>query len=338
MNEIQEDAKYLLNCIDLSVFDNKKVLVTGASGLIGTNLMAFFDTAIKSGKIRCQVTGISKSESTPKFLSNDSIRTLSLNLAFFPRFDELGEFDFVFHGATYGQPGKFIKDHRETLLLNSNVVLNLLERVKQDGKFIFMSSSEIYSGSKKIPHIESDIGNLTPEDQRSGYYFGKLFGETAVLKCSGEFYSKVIRISLCYGPGTKRDDQRVLNEFIRRGILEGRISLKDSGLARRVYCYSRDIIEMILNITCSGKEQIYNVGGNSKITIRELAHQVANNLGVDVIIPTNDSRGLKAPSAVEINTDRYFSEFNSPNFVKLETGIKRTIEWQKRNLYTKEEF
>lgn len=330
---IDSDTKYLASKIGAKGIEGMKILVTGASGLIGSNLMRFFDTVLKLNLAKIELVAISKTVNVNSVNWHKSIVFREIDLTKADEVSLLDRFDLIFHGATYGQPSKFLSNSRDTLLLNSEAVFNLMSKVSQGGTFVFFSTSEVYSGSTSVPHREEDIGNLTPESERSSYYFGKLFGETATLKCADGIKSKIVRISLCYGPGTRIDDGRVLNQLIRSAFLNNEISLLDKGNAMRTYCYSRDLIEMMLQVVFYGRESIYNIAGNSRTSILQLAENIGKILKVGVNLPRSDHGSITSPNDVQVSLERYAREFSLPDFIPLEEGLRRTIEWQRKNLY-----
>jgi len=213
------------------------------------------------------------------------------------------------------------------------VTIDLLEQLPPSGRFLFLSSSEIYSGSPRLPHREGDIGTTDPSHPRACYIEGKRCGEAIceAFRQQGR-NAKSARLALAYGPGTRPDDQRVLNSFIRRAVLEKRLVLQDRGAARRTYCYVTDVIEMLLLILLRGREAVYNVGGRSSVTILELAHAVGRELGVPVSVPPAEAEAVGAPNEVSLDLSRVENEFDRREYVSFEDGLHRTIEWQ-RHLY-----
>jgi nucleoside-diphosphate-sugar epimerase len=142
------------------------------------------------------------------------------------------------------------------------------------------------------------------------------------------------RLALAYGPGAREKDARVLNAFIERGLVEGRIRLMDEGRARRTYGYITDAAVMLWRIGLAGTEGIYNVGGKSRTTIAELAAAVGRLLDVPVTIPAGSRQLEGAPDDVGLDLGRFEAEFGRLAFLPLEEGLHRTIAWQKlyRNL------
>ena len=143
---------------------------------------------------------------------------------------------------------------------------------------------------------------------------------------------KIIRLSLAYGPGTKAGDHRVLNALIEKGLKEKEIKLLDRGEAIRTYCYITNVIEMIWNILLFGSQSIYNVGGNSQTTIRELAELIGQRLDKNVVLPETSEKISGSPKVVNISTKKYKDEFGDVCFISLDEGIVKTIDWQK-NIY-----
>jgi dTDP-glucose 4,6-dehydratase/UDP-glucuronate decarboxylase len=131
---------------------------------------------------------------------------------------------------------------------------------------------------------------------------------------------------LAYGPGFKLTDQRALNNFIFKAA-KGDIHLLDNGSALRNYCYVSDTIEMLWNILLFGKEEVYNVGGVYTNSIFEIAEKIARIFEVKVVIPNDTETLLGAPKTVKLDMSRIRNEFHKTEFVHIDEGLKRTVEW-----------
>ncbi|MEK7097218.1 MAG: NAD-dependent epimerase/dehydratase family protein, partial [Patescibacteria group bacterium] len=142
--------------------------------------------------------------------------------------------------------------------------------------------------------------------------------------------AKSARLSLAYGPGTKQGDLRVLNSFIQKAI-QGKIEMLDYGEAKRTYCYISDAIEIMWKILLFGKEPVYNVGGFSNITIADLARKIGKYLDIPVVFPKISSDKISgAPVDVSLDMSKVKNEFGKTEYVSLDEGLERTIEWQKK--------
>ncbi len=237
------------------------------------------------------------------------------------------EVDYIIHAAGYGQPLKFSLDKIKTIEINTRGTARLLSSLKSDGKFVFVSTSEVYSGAPS-PHKETDIGTTTPQHPRACYIEGKRCGE-AICMAYREmgFKVKIARLALAYGPGTKKGDARVINQFIEKALTKGEITMLDKGESRRTYCYVDDAAELIIDILFRGKKDVYNVGGFSEESIRELADTIGFMTKANVTLGEKTLEG--SPDSVKLDMTRTLEEFPR-SFTSMYTGLIRTIDYQKK--------
>ena len=284
----------------------RNILVIGAYGLIGSNICKRLEKDYPNAQI-------SK-------IKYDDI----------PPFEDT--YDAVIYAAGYGQPIKFSKDKLETIGIHSGEpLLAALRSLKKTGKFLYVSSSEIYSGGP-VPSWEHDIGNTTPQHPRACYIEGKRCGEAICMAFRELGYDvKIARVALAYGPGTKKGDTRVINHFIEQAITTERILMKDKGEATRTYCYIDDTVSLLLQILLDGSQPVYNVGGFSEFKIWQIADKIAKLTGAEVVPGADSLKG--APEEVKMSMHRTLMEFPH-EFVNMDEGLQRTINYQKQ-LYGK---
>ena len=327
---------------DLSYFEDKTILITGASGLIGSQLInilsstnySFVCDCIINSKLEKWLDAVTKNDKRFEYCEIDLASWKDYD--FSPR----NYYDVIIHFATYGQPN-IVFDKRnpqnqlKTIELNTTATIKLFKLLKPNGKFLFMSSSEVYQGLEGI-HKEEDIGTTTTTHSRSCYIEAKRCGEAVCnIYKEGGCNVKIVRLCLAYGAGVKRTDKRVLNKFIFEALTENKISLLDDGSAMRTYCYVTDVINMSLNILLHGKSFIYNVGGIERTTIKQIALNVGNVLKVPVVMPKdNDNKVTGASIETRLDISKYLKEFKKENgmhknFVPFNIGLKKTIEWCK---------
>ncbi len=330
---IDSDTAKVTRAVDLSPLDGSSLLITGASGLLGTYLLATLHHWMRESGRKVEVAAICRSSPPPlmtDIFKNRHIRFLQADLAEPAAAARLPVADHVIHAVGYAQPSKFLEDPVKTIRINTTATIEMLERLPFNGKFLFLSSSEVYSGSKSFPHREDDIGTTNPSHPRACYIEGKRSGETIcnAFRKQGRD-TKSARLALAYGPGTRADDQRVLSSFIRRALVDKRIALLDRGIATRTYCYISDVTEMLLSILLYGREPVYNVGGRSKTTILELVYAIGKEVGVPVEAPPDTGDATGAPQEVALDLSRVCDEFGKRDFVSLEEGLRQSIEWQR---------
>lgn len=330
MSIIIEESKEIVKKIDFTQLRNKKILVTGASGLIGVYLVSCLKQVSKTENIEIFVWVQNDIDSifTEIF---DGCTIIKSDITDYSNFLLLPEFDCIIHAAGYGQPDKFMFDKIKTISLNTTSTIELLKKLNKNGKFLFVSTSELYSGINEENINETQIGLTNTNHPRACYIEGKRCGESICNVYKEKGYDiKIIRLSLAYGPGTKKNDKRVLNSLIQKGLNEEKIKLLDNGDAIRTYCYITDVIEMFWNIFLFGKDVIYNVGGKSVTSIYDLSILIGKKLGKYVEIPNEINGQIGNPKIVNVSIEKYINEFKKNNFIELEEGLEKTINWQKK--------
>jgi nucleoside-diphosphate-sugar epimerase len=293
---------------DLTKLEGKTILIAGWTGFIGTALW-------------------------------NSLNEIKTNAVFLPSHADLEDrlifensADIVIHAAGYGQPNLFIPRPIETIDVNTDLTAWLFKALKPGGTFLFCSSSEIYSGLDKVAN-ENHVGVMSPWEPRAAYVYGKLAGETIVnayRKQGVRAFSA--RISSAYGPGTRKHDTKAMNQFIEAALTKKRIELQDSGRAIRTYCYIDDTVEMLWNIILNGTQAVYNVGGHSVASVADIAKKVGELTGAEVVIPTGAADRTGGPQTVRLDLSRVETEFGKTDYINLDEGLARTIEYQ-RGLY-----
>ena len=121
-----------------------------------------------------------------------------------------------------------------------------------------------------------------------------------------------------------------MSSFVDTAITEHRISLLDAGLAHRSYCYISDIGAMMWRILLMGKDVIYNVGGDYRTTIVELAKSIGGIMNVEVVVPQDNAESLLGASMeVSVSISKFKAEFGSLPQVNPELGLQRTVNWHR---------
>jgi len=331
---LEEDGRHSLRGIPTSRLAGKTVLITGASGLVGTHFLYGLLHCQRELRLRLKVVAVVQ-RGVPDHLKRleqqGCARFLTGNMTESSFLESLPQAHVIVHAATYGQPGLFMENALTTLRLNTTAIFALLERLSPEGQFLFLSSSEVYSGLTNPPYSEDQIGTTNTMHPRSCYIEAKRCGEAICNAYRGKgIDAKSARLCLAYGPGTRAGDKRVINSFIERALREKAICLLDRGEAKRTYCYVADAVHMMWRILLEGKDAVYNVGGISSTTIAGLAQLIGKLLDVPVQIPLETSAGMVgAPDDVRLDLTKFINEFGPIAFVDFPTGAARTIEWQK---------
>lgn len=336
---IEQDCIEYLKRINLVPLYGKTVLITGANGLIGTYLIYMLHLTNEFEGAGIKIVGISKNapcQALKDIFNDDNYKFISTDLTKMDYKDLQIKTDYIIHGATYAQPGKFLRNYLDTIHLNTTATESLLQKAKTDGaKFLFLSSSEIYGEPDKenIPTPEEYPGLCSPVSVRSIYSESKRMGETlcfAYKKFEG-VDAKIARISMTYGPGVKLDDERVMANFVKQALEKKKITMLDDGSKVRTFCYIADGVLMLLNILIYGKDFVYNVGGKDSISIKQLAEEICEVTGSTLSVETQNqipAQDIKvSPEHVELDIKKICREFKLKAFKPFKEGLTRTIVW-----------
>ena len=327
-----KDAMKVASFLDFQDLANKSIMITGTNGLIGIN---FF---LSLTQIAANISGINVYpviHSSPSvfllpFLDAKGVTVFKGDLTDERFIATLPDADIIIHTAGSGIPGNFLNNKLSSLKINTLTTLKLFEKLKTGGRFLFISSSDLYNGLDAVAYSEDQIGKTNTNHPRACYIEGKRTGETI---CS--IYQEMgvnaysVRLSLTYGPGLSLYDSRVLPSFIRKA-LDGKIDLLDSGEASRTFCYISDAIELMWFVLLNGKHSLYNIGGTDNIKISDLASLIGKILNVPICYPTINSSIVGAPQHASIDINRVLLESKKTKFVDLQEGLINTINWFKQ--------
>lgn len=203
---------------------------------------------------------------------------------------------------------------------------------------MFFSSSEIYGDPdpSHIPTPETYRGNVSPIGPRSCYDESKRLGETMSITYHRLFNTpvKIVRPFNIYGPGMMMDDYRVIPSFISEALQGKTITVHDTGLQTRTFCYVTDAVIGFLKVLLSKKNgEVYNIGNDSpEIQMIELAREINSLVPKKTIIkkvsypklyPQDEPR-RRCPDLTKARQNLLYS----PQ-ISLRDGLERTIIWYK---------
>lgn len=339
LSAIREDCSHLVERIDTKKLKGTTVLVTGANGLIGgflCDFLCFLNDhcgygmnlvfTSKSEKENAQrISHLVAREDVTYFSWDCSVSLESLPLS--------EDVNYLFFCSGYGQPRKFLSDKIRTMLVNIVGIESLLKVVARQEKkchVLFLSTSEIYGDvpESAVPTSEDYKGVCDVENNRACYILAKATAEVVCQEyfASNKVNGKVARVALVYGPGSFRDDARVMQDFILKAHEHKEIQMMDEGQSLRNYLYISDCAEILINCLLHGTQSVYNVGGDSEtISIYNLAKKIAANFEVPVRKGKVAKEFIKnAPKRVGLSMSRYRKEF--PLYGAHITGLKKGIE------------
>ncbi len=207
------------------------------------------------------------------------------------------EVDYVWHLACIASPFNYMKDPINLTKTNFLGTLNSLQIAKKsNAKFIFTSSSEIYGFTNQFPQKESDWGIINPIGIRSCYSEGKRLAESLCFD-----FQRIYNLDICiarifnaYGPRMRKEDKRVVSEFIFRALNNKNLEIFGDGNQTRSFCYVEDIIEGLIQL--SEKKVLFpvNIGSTNEISINQLASIILGKIN------TKSKVAYKKPREEEI--------------------------------------
>lgn len=271
-----------------------RVLMTGGAGFLGyymVQALTHFNRQA-SAKDRIRVTVWDNfARGMPAWLTalrDEKALTLEKYDLRFPLPPDMGDLDWVIHGASIASPIYYRRHPVETMDGNINGLRNLLDYALKQSRakkplrgLLFWSSSEIYGDPDPahIPTPEDYRGNVSCTGPRACYDEAKRYGETlcSVFAKHHGVPTKVARPFNNYGPGLKITDRRVIPDFAR-DIFAGRdITMLSDGSAKRTFCYAADAVTGYYKVLVrGGPGEAYNIGIESpEVSMRQLAEKLA---------------------------------------------------------------
>lgn len=278
---------------------NKRILITGASGMIGATLIRMLMEYNKEEGADIQVTGISRSRETA---ANQLGEVMEYPEFFYVSADinepleEMGRFDYIIHCASNTHPRQYSSDPIGTIMTNVLGTKNLLDYAAEHGggRLVFLSSVEIYGENRGDVDLfaEDYLGYIDCNTLRSGYPEGKRLGESmcnAYAKQKGVDFV-IPRLSRIYGPALLGTDSKAISQFIHKAAAGEDIVLKSKGNQLFSYTYSEDAAAAVLLIMLKGVSgEAYNVSDSeSVLTLAQLAQILADIAGTKVIFELPD--------------------------------------------------
>lgn len=271
---------------------NSTIMVTGATGLIGTSFIKALDYVNADKKLNIKVFALVRNEvkATERFadiIPHGMIRFIVGSVENLPVIEE--KVDYIIHAASQTASKEFVQHAVETIETSVLGTFNLLKlaKEKQCKGFVYLSSMEVYGYPEKGHKVrENEIGSMTPLDLRNSYPISKVMAEAMCCAYAREYNvpAMICRLTQTFGPGVHYNDNRIFAYFGRCMKEKKNIVLKTKGETERCYLYTTDAVTAILTIMLKGEPgQAYNAADESTYcSIAEMAERVAADGGIKV--------------------------------------------------------
>lgn len=269
---------------------NSNILVTGATGLIGSCLVEVLMSR-PNKDYHVYTSGRNEERAKARFaeFADDPAFHFFKYDVMKPLEGEI-QFDYIIHAASNASPNFFATKPVEVIKSNIEGVSNLMDYGLSHGlkRLLFVSSGEVYGEGDGRVFTEDYSGYVNPISPRSCYPSSKRAAETLCVSYGVEYGVEAViaRPSHTYGPNFTESDNRVYAQFIRNVLKGEDIVMKSTGAQFRSWCYVVDCASALLYILLKGENgQAYNIAdASSNISIKDLAEMIAGIGGKKVVI------------------------------------------------------
>lgn len=324
--------------MDNSKIRNKKILITGGLGFVGSNLAIRLvylgaDVLIIDNMLPRQggnMFNIEPVKDKVKVNISDIRNPTSMNHL-------VKGMDYVFHIAGQVNHVDSVKDPLNDLSINVEGTLVLMEALKNNNpaaKVIFTGTRGEYGSSLTLPVSESHAINPI-----GIYAITNFAAERIVLTYNNlhKIKSLCLRITNTFGPRHQmaHDEYGVFNWFIRKAMDNQIIPIFGDGRILRDYLYIDDLVDSLIQIALSEEAygDVYNVGSGKPLSFIELAEKIIEISGkgkVDYTEFTSERKALE-PGDYFADITKITNTIPWKPVTSLEEGIKKTITYYEEN-------
>lgn len=338
---IENDIKIILGDLGASIsqLEGKKILITGASGMLAsylvyTLLYANNNIFQKPAKLCLVIRGGKK-----PFGKDINIHYLNLDIAKKPPREK--GFDYIIHAASKAAPKLYMDKKIDTLDSNILGLYNILKISDKNLKsLLYFSSGEIYGTPiNNKPIDETYIGIIDHLNKRSCYVEGKRACETI---CMNYFWEKrlpvkIARLFHTFGPGLNLNDGRVFSDFIRFGLEGKDITILGDKNIKRPLLYIGDATTMLFKLLLSNQNgMIFNVANEKNvISVKKFAQIVCNYFNqkydkkISVVIDNKKTVSYykHAIKTIQPNIDKFKKIFSYAPKTSVKEAVKKTVDY-----------
>lgn len=315
---------------------NKKVLVTGGTGFIGSHLL---EKLLEKGAKVTVLDHIKPGKQ--RFIAHIENKLRIVNGNCDSLMDALkaaeGQ-EIVMNLAAHVGGIEYNRTHQGSMLMkNLGIGATMIEAARQmkAQRFLVVSSACVYPREAVIPTPESEGFKDEPEPTNGGYGWSKRIAELLGKYYAEEFGMQIgiVRPYNAYGPRDHFDPKKshVIPALIRR-VLEGENPLKvwGSGNQTRAFLYVDDLVEgMMLAVEKYPIPDPVNLGTDEEVSIKDLINKIVTIAGTKTEVQFDTTRPDGSPRRNSNNAKAKEKIGFSPK-IKLDTGLQRTIEWYKQ--------
>ena len=309
MNYLQEDLIILAEYI--KGFEGNTVLVTGATGLIGSLCIKAMQ---QNGRIN--IIGLARNQEKVQQLFENTNNTIFLYQDIKDTIPDTVRCDYIIHTANSTTSQYFLSNPVEvvdSIYTGTKQVLEYARKQEIKG-MVDLSSMEVFGVVKSDARVrEDELGKLDIQNIRSCYSEGKRLAELLCKSYSEEYKVpvRIARLAQTFGAGVQKTENRVFAQFARSAIKGENIVLHTKGQSVGNYCYTRDVIKAIFLLLTNGENgDVYTVVNEETTrTIAEMAEMVAKEFSggksqVVFDIPQTNQYGYAPDTELRLSSEK----------------------------------
>lgn len=328
----QEDIDAVLSIKGLETLKGKRVLITGATGLIGLHLT---DVLMRLGEVKVVAVGRNAENAKRRlgeyfghpdfsFIEQDVMTPFSKEL----------EVDFVIPLASNTHPLAYSQFPVETIMINVKGAEHALDLAKKcRATVLYPSSVEVYGNSDGQEPIREDFtGRLNLSNARACYTESKRACEAMCQSYLAEYGVdiKIVRLSRVFGPTMLASDSKASSQFIKNAMAGEDIVLKSEGNQLFSYTYVADAVAAMLYALIYGElGSAYNISNERcNVRLKDFARICAEYAGKEVVfdLPSDvEKKGYSVANNAVLNNDKLRALGFAPRY-GMKEAIERTIE------------
>lgn len=322
-------------------FREKTLLITGATGLIGSLMVKALLVCNQRKNLNLRVLAAVRSlDKAQKLLGADAALSYVVWDMNSGKANIDSTVDYIIHTASVTNSKQMVSYPVETIQTSVCGTAAVLELAREKcASMVYVSSMEVY-GNPNLPHMvsEDDYGYIDLSNVRSSYPESKRLCECLCTAYASEHGVRVCtaRLAQTFGAGILASENRVFAQFARSTMRGENIVLHTTGESEGNYVYTSDAVRALLILLVSGKPgQAYNVvNEKSHMTIAQMAQIVmecfgSGNSKVIFDIPEDTMKyGYAPPTKMHLSAKK-IEQLGWYAQIGLEESYRRMMEYMK---------